>query len=187
MIPLVLASIPRSGSTYLLRSICGLQEGPYTPPHVASTFGITKVHRPWPDVELPENARALFLFGDVVDCVVSTRLNRFEANHFANCGADWPPAEDLYDADVLHYEALWDSWTSDPPIPTLALRYEQLGCAECRSAISSFIGRPIWWLPWRARMHYKLQPNERSRIRKTYASLIAKVSAAGERWEVEAA
>lgn len=184
-VPMVLASIPRCGSTYLLRSVAGLEQSPYTPqgPDVESSdrgtwLGgdrILKTHRPWREAELPDDFRAVFLFGDIVTAVASTRANRYERNHFANCGASWPPERDLYDADILGYEAIWDSW-AHAPFPVLCVRYDRLSCGECRSRIEDWLGRRVRWLPWLARTTRQVPPGDRARIERAYAGLIAKVA-----------
>jgi hypothetical protein len=172
---ILVASIPRSGKTYLKRSIAGLPQGEFSPPSMPEHFGVGGTHRLVGNPRIPDATHTVFLFGDVAQSVASTRRNRYEPNHFANCGAAWPPAADLYDEDVLGYEAIWDSWYGSAPSTTLFVRYEALGRPDGRAAIERFLGRGVRWLPWRERTT-TCSDADRRRIERAYRGLIEKVA-----------
>ena len=64
---------------------------------------------------LPGDVRTIFLFGNPVTAVVSTKQGRYHQRNFLNCGytADLSPA--IYERDDLGYEAMFDSWSAPHP------------------------------------------------------------------------
>jgi hypothetical protein len=166
----VIASIPRCGSTYLLRSIAGLPQGEFTPNDYQHR-GFVKLHAPTEDI--PEGARVIFLFGDIPSAVESTRLNRMTPGHFAKCGATWPPECDIRDKDILGYEAIWDHWTSHE-VDSLCVQYDWLVTNTARSAIEEWVGHGIKWLPWKNRT--TRTKDSRVRINAAYEGLVRKVN-----------
>lgn len=185
-----LASIPRSGSTYLLRSICGYGQGGKTPAGSQKKHDIRKAHLQ-PSAEpilggtlhgrivddYEPGDRALFVFGDVANAVVSTMRHRHSEGHWRNCGrAGYSPDDDLTQADLLDYEGLFDAWAMHPPFPVLCVKYECMRYPLIRSNIESWIGRDVQWLPWRQR-RTKVEGGERKRIEEVYRPLVDKVDA----------
>lgn len=172
-----LASIPRCGSTYLFRCMAGLPQGPNTPPGAQEAAGIVKTHLPPaadPRVDYSEGDSAVFLWGDIVHAVESTRRMRYNAGHAANCGADWPPPCDIRDGDVLGYERIWDAWR-DPGFGVLWVRYEHLWRHTVRHVIERWTGiEPIAWLEWRERKT-RVSGAVRSRIESAYRPLLEKM------------
>lgn len=169
-----LASIPRCGSTYLLRSIAGLPQGGSTPPGAQEEHDIVKTHATPERLDrIPTEAdRCVFLWGDVPAAVESTRRMRMDPNHFANCGAEWPPTEDVRDVDILGYERIWDAWRS-PGFAVLWVRYEHLRMQLVRRIIETWVARKVQWLPWRERQTV-VEPETKARITAAYDSLIRK-------------
>jgi len=175
-----LASIPRCGSTYLLRSICGLPQGSTTPAHVTDDYGITKLHRPPEDagVEYTLGDSAVFLFGDIPEAVVSTKSYRWDANHFRNCGATFDPNAPIFDEDVLGYAETFHGWRR-ADFPVLFVRYRALETPRVRTLIEAWLGRSIEWLPWRDR-RTKVSSGVAARLLPAYGDLINTVEALPE-------
>ena len=121
---IVVAGIPRCGTTLLWRAIVGLGPGQYTPK--GYTGGIIKTHSQAPKT-LPEGYKVLFLFGDIINAVISTKLKRYDQRHFTNCGCSKDVSKtDIFEEDALNYEKIFDSWMRDNGYPVLAVRYEVL-------------------------------------------------------------
>lgn len=170
---MILASIPRCGSTYLFRSIAGMDPGGSTPEGAQAKHGITKTHRPPPtDPDGP----ALFLFGDVPEAVVSTSRYRMDATHFANCGAAWPPEGDIMTTDLLGYTDLWNAWLY-APYPVLFVRYRAMRHTHIRRQIEAWLGRDVQWLPWKPRRTKVTEP-EVYQVVAGYAALMDATDAA---------
>lgn len=168
-----LASLPRCGSTYLFRSICGMPQGGSTPKGAQERHGIVKTHRPpygEPRINGVPDA-AVFVFGDVVTSIVSMIRWRLDELSFANFGAGWPPEDDLRHADILGLQSLWESWLG-APFPVMFVRYSALEFTGVREMVGRWIGRSVQWLPWHERStrptisdHLDIDP--------TYADLIS--------------
>lgn len=181
MLRVLIASIPRCGSTFLLRAVGGFLPGAGFPKVSYCAFvrnldnfsavPFLKTHSLAPR-SLPENVRAIFLFADPVEAVVSTRDRMFNRNHFENCGylKDEPP--DIFNRDDLGYEKIFDTWTSEHPYPVLALRFETLW--EHEEAIGAFLGRKII-LPVKRPRQTKVTEHLQARVSEVYASLVEKV------------
>lgn len=173
----IMAAIPRSGSTWFCRSLAGKPQG--------DMWGqghpdIVKTHFLASPVPLPAGWCAVFLFGDPVASVASTLKNRNEEKHYRNCTCFMPYGSmNLQDGDWLGYERMFDSWTSCPG--TLCLRYETAynHVAEVRA----HTGWEFDFLPLRQRTG-RAWLKDVSRIEATYASLCRKVSAAPDCWVV---
>ncbi len=174
---MIMAAIPRSGSTWFCRSLAGKPQG--------DTWGvgdphIVKTHFPAPATPLPGGWCAVFMFGDPVASVVSTLKNRNEGTHYWNCACSMPfGSVDLRDADWLGYERMFDSWTSFPG--TLCLRYET--AHEHVAEITAHTERQFDFLPLRRRTG-RAWLRDVSRIEMTYASLCRKIDAAQDCWTV---
>lgn len=176
-----IASIPRSGSTYVTRAVAGLGPGNTTPPDIAR-YGIYKTHRPADHFEFTDYDKKLFLFGDPVLSVMSTKLHRYEANHFKNCGAEWPPENDIYAQDILQYERIFDTWTQEKN--TLCVKYQAIH--DYSLQIEGHLRRGILWPPWQERTttYHDVLHTDLITIQQTYKSLIEKYEHAEECWIV---
>ena len=107
---LLIAGIPRCGTTWLYRCIAGLPQKPGTPKGKAyQDIGILKVHSLAPPDSFgdpqaeevkrfcEEGGKCIFVFGNPVLAVLSTRQRRWDHVHAANCGY----FEDLGNADIF--------------------------------------------------------------------------------------
>lgn len=190
---LVVAGIPRCGTTYLFRCLMGLPPGSGSPKGAAleALPGI-KCHSlappdrfdtdPWADSvsECLENGgRAIFVFGDPFAAVMSTVRHRFDHVHAANCGCDLDLKKvDLLEADFFNYEKMFDSWMRQKhDYPVLALRYETM--VLHKHEIELFVGHRVNWNPWGTRSTRvgDLPARVYGRLLGVYDQLMAKVTA----------
>ena len=122
--------------------------------------------------------RAVFLFGDPVASVISTRKRRWTKQHFENCGVPEvnPETADIYGADILGYERIFDAWTRRQSFDLLCLRYEML--YQNLEILSQFFGRHVFIPPYRPRRtDCNLGTSEHNllKIQKNYSRLIEKI------------
>jgi len=131
---ILLASIQRSGSTYLFRKLAGLPIKSTTPKDHFIVKGETpifyvkngdykifKTHLPheyWKDFD----GLKIFLFGDIIQSIASTYHKRFEPNSFKQCGY-FGEKKDIFTEDFLGFEHMFDSWIGNANV---ILRYENL-------------------------------------------------------------
>ncbi len=173
-----MAAIPRSGSTWLCRSLSGKPQG--------DIWGqgdpdIVKTHFPAPTVPLPDGWCAVFMFGDPVASVASTIKNRNEGTHYWNCACPMPAGSvDLRIRDWLGYERMFDSWTSFPG--TLCLRYETVH--RHAREIGEHTGWEFDFLPARPRKG-RAWLKDVSMIEEAYDSLCSKTQAAPDCWMIQ--
>ena len=175
---IAVAGIPRSGTTMTFRALAGLPRGGTTPKDYDGP--IVKTHTRAPQ-ELAGITKAIFLFGDPVASVISTRHNRSSAGHFTTCGVEdiSPDEADLYVDDLLGSEKMFDAWTQRQPFDCICVRYESLH--DNLQILNTFFGQHLYVQPYRARA---TRPEEResedtlARIKQTYATFIRKVEAA---------
>lgn len=175
----IMAAIPRSGSTWFCRSLAGKPQGDMwggADPHIAKT------HFPAPPTALPDGWCAVFMFGDPVASVASTMKNRNEEAHYRNCACVMPRGSmNLQDGDWLGYERMFDSWTTFPG--TLCLRYET--ATRHVREVRAHTGWEFDFLPLRRRTGRAWLPDV-SRVEATYGSLCSKVEASPDCWVVGA-
>jgi hypothetical protein len=172
---IAVAGIPRSGTTMVFRALAGLPPGSTTPKDYAGPH--IKTHTFEPQSLCGEVDVAVFLFGDVVESVVSTRHKRYDARHFRNCGAGHlsPETTDIYEGDHLNYERMFDAWMRPNGIPHACVRYEDVH--NLAPVIARLIGHEFS-LP--ARVERKttsraVTAQDRERIERAYSGLIEKV------------
>lgn len=178
----LIASVPRCGSTYLLRSLANLPQGSLFPKNGRCRFvgslsnlpnvPFLKTHH-WAPRALPDNVRTVFLFGDPIRAIVSTKLSRFTKDHFRNCGYLSMEDPKIYEHDDLGYERIFDSWMCSHRYPVLALRYETLHQHE--STLSHFLGCRVRLLPWRCRAT-SVPPDLRRQLAQVYGRFVEKVN-----------
>jgi len=189
----LVAGIPRCGTTYIFRSLAGLQQHGGSPKgsHLEA-LPILKAHSlappesfgdPWAEKvkkHVDRGGKVVFVFGDPVLAVVSTRNRRFDVVHAKNCGYTGKLRDArIFDKDCFNYERMFDSWMrGDLKAPMLAVRYETL--PENLTMLDDFLDRKVRWLPWILRETKETMVSEEVllRIRGTYASLISKVEEA---------
>lgn len=191
--------IPRGGTTFLFRSIAGLPPGDSTPKGAAyKAMPFLKAHSLAPpedfgdqhaaDLKLHCEAggKTIFVFGEPMPAVISTRLKRFDWMHAWNCG--YNPEEfkrkkpDIYATDCFNYERMFDTWMRDNGYPVMAVKYETMD--RHFDAIAEFLFRPVIWNEWVARDRsiniMRVSKVQRYLITQTYASLTQKWADAPE-------
>lgn len=194
----LVVGVPRSGTTYMYRSLSGLPQGD-TAKGNFTTSNIAKAHSACPPMYLGDpfqdfvekfmqtNGKIIFMFGDPVQSIISTILKRNEPNHFKNCGCFKSPKEvDLTTYDHLNYEHMFVSWMESDYKNLVKVRYEALFNSKLlvQSAIEDFMGREVNWLPLKPRnvdKNIKLVGKEAvERIQNTYSRLIELIKTASD-------
>lgn len=181
---IVVAGMPRCGTTMLIRSIAGLPEGGTFP--TGPFFGVfnkaqeipsapfIKTHLPAP-AKIANDSISIFMFGNPMEAVLSTMKNRWDTGHFRNCGWVHPYDPQILDRDDLGYEKMFDSWTSNNDYSVLAIRYETIW--DHVGLIEKYIGARISLPKARARKT-TVSSQMRKHLTKTYGRLDKKVSTA---------
>ncbi len=174
----VVAGIPRSGTTMVFRALAGLPRGATTPKDYEGP--IVKTHTPKPQ-QLKRVDKAIFLFGDPVASVISTRQKRWTLKHFKNCGVNNVPIEtaDIYAKDFLGYEKMFDAWTRRQGFDTICVRYERIH--DNLQILNSFFGQHLYIPPYRDRntdVTTSVDQETLAKIQKNYRSFIDKVKSA---------
>lgn len=174
---IVCAGIPRSGSTMLYRALMGLPPGSTTPSPQVGPILKTHSFRPREFVGM---RAAVFIFGDPIDAIVSTRMRRWVKGHFVNCGAGDLDLEavDIFREDILNYEAMFDAWMRRQSFDTVCVRYERLH--ENADIIAGFLNQPLVLPPHKHRADYSTQicAEDLAAARITYKKLIRKIERA---------
>ena len=174
---IICAGLPRSGTTMMFRALAGLPPGNNTPNEDLN--GCLKTHSFRP-LEFAGAKAAIFLFGDPVLSVISTRLRRYGPKHFTNCGAHGidPETADIYSDDVLNYSKMFHAWTRHQPFPLAVFRYETIH--DNITHLEGFLNREVTLPEKRPRKtSVDMVPAEiLERIERAYADLIVAVEAA---------
>jgi len=173
---IIVASIPRCGSTMLWRSLAGFQPDSTTPKGIAKKINVKKHHR-FTEAHKGKRYKCIFLFGNVVLSVISTQKKRMTNQHFLNCGYKGL-AKDIFQEDFLNYEKIFDDWTTNRIYHTICVRYESL--YENIAEIEEFLNIKLMLPPQRKRTTtlMDVEPSVLDNIRATYKTLIKKVSEA---------
>jgi len=144
---ILIASLPRAGSTMLFRAIAGLPQGSTMPRNPFCKFvhdlskipnkPFLKTHSPAPK-SLPKDIRVIYLYDDPVKCVVSARKKRWDklSWYLNNWVHDNEP--DIYNKDDYGLEENFSSWISGHDYPVLAVRYESMW--QRKKEIEKFVG-----------------------------------------------
>lgn len=188
---IIVAGIPRSGTTYLYRSIAGLKPGKTSPNSnkgdVVKTHGLcppdssgdAREHlmKQW----IQERPLVIFAYGDPIQSILSTILKRNEKNHFANCGYHGNATKnDLLTRDILGYEQMFDSWFGTTYSPRLLIKYPAI--PKNLQQIESFLGKEIPWHKWKERNNQenlsKFTEDEVNKVRNTFKRLTDKINKA---------
>lgn len=178
----LIAGVPRCGSTLLIRSLANLPVGsgfPRTDPWCRFVDDLTDLQRSpllkthaLPPSQLPGDVRVVFLFGDVVSAVISTLQRRYDRGHFRHCGYSAVEDPDIVERDDLGYKRIFDAWMHETTFPVLAMRYEKMW--EHVTAIGTFLEMPLN-LPEKRERQTRPEPELAKRIERTYAELIDKI------------
>ncbi|MDT9266490.1 tetratricopeptide repeat protein [Limnospira sp. PMC 1223.20] len=169
----IVAGIPRSGTTMIFRVLAGLPPGNTTPRHYFSS--VKKTHALAPQ-KLPKEYKVIFIFGDVINSIISTKSSRYDKFHFLNCGCTKDPENtDIYLEDALNYTAMFESWNQDNGYPVISVRYEAIYNNVDR--ISEFLGINLILPPFKPRStkHSDCSDDQLQNIKTTYQNLIDKV------------
>ncbi|MEO1027148.1 MAG: hypothetical protein AAFX07_16540, partial [Pseudomonadota bacterium] len=170
------ASLPRCGAKLMQRAIESGPESSNPLPDLTATS--CKTHSPSPQ-RFAGVRRAIFLFGDPVAAVLSTRANIYTSVQFSECEAGHldPNATDILGNDAMNFERIFDRWMRRQTFDLICVRYETLW--ENIGIIDAFFGRHLFLPPKRDRttkIEYS-DPTTR-RIQETYSNLIHKVAEA---------
>jgi hypothetical protein len=93
--------------------------------------------------------KCIFVFGNPVLAVLSTRMHRWDKVHSKNCGFHGDiDSIDIVVRDWFNYEKMFDTWMMSQ-LNVLRVRYEALWAM--RSEIEVFLGRKIHWNEWKRR------------------------------------
>jgi len=181
---LIVASIPRCGSTYLFRKLAAAPPGNTFPKQRNTAFAIDLTRLPnkrfikthsLPPKSLPPHIKTIFLYGDPYAAVASTLANRFDFQHFRNCGYCRNDPPDLLHEDALGYESMFDLWTEYRASPLLLLRYETM--PQHAKSISEFVGQELDLSDFVFRSRI-IPADQHGLLQTTYGRLRAKIDAA---------
>jgi len=189
---LVIASIPRTGSTLIYEHLGGVNSSDkiihadrlikthgLAPPDTFNDPQAQLVH----DALISKQFRALFLFGDPIHSVISTYKNIMDTEHFKNCGADNAlehiDTKAIFLKDILNYERMFDSWMQYHHYNVLAVRYETM--QFYMEQISAFVGTDLTGIKFKERRttDRSVKIDDLETIRSTYKSLTLKTRAHG--------
>lgn len=161
----------------LYRALAGLPPGKTTPQ--PQTGPVWKTHSFRPETFTTARA-AVFIYGDPVAAVISTRARRYGQPHFENCGAGdrSPETTDIYREDALNYERMFDAWMQPQRFAMACVRYERLH--ENAAELGAFLGVSLKLPEKRPRADHveMVTPEDHAAILRTYAGLIDKVARA---------
>jgi len=135
----------------------------------------------FPPAELPDNVKVVFLFGDVLNTVISTHrmINQWGARHYHHLGAPrYRTNDDVFDGDSLNLLGHFDEWYRPQGFPFVSVRYETLYSASSRAVLSRFLGFDLRLLPHRERETNGRAHPKRDRILEQYGELDRRVRAA---------
>lgn len=177
---IVCAGMPRCGTTLMFGALAGLSIGSTTPKDYKGE--VTKTHSFRPG-RFTDVRKAVFMFGDPVASVISTRKNRMTTGHFRNCGAPGldPKATDIFAHDSLNYEKMFDAWMRRQAFDLICVRYETL--YENAHVVAAFFDdRYLYLKPKQPRRTTAddVSGDELATIRATYEKLARKVERAAD-------
>ena len=169
----VLAGIPRSGTTMLSRALEGARPGSTW---IKNPQVVFKTHMFAPNA-LPQSCtRAIFLYGDPILSAISMRKHRWERRSFRVCGQSRDDV-DVFARDDLNFEKMFDTWVmQEHPYPLLWCRYSHIH--EHIRDISEFVGFSVELprkLP-RTTKYTDITEEELASAQRTYAQLQRKMA-----------
>lgn len=145
---ILIASLPRSGSTMLFRAISGLPHKKTTPkdnPYCAFVRDLTnipnkpflKTHSPAPN-NLPADIRVIYIFGDPIKAIISTKNKRWNKDSWIKNNWFHDQEPDIFNKDDLGLEKNFDSWITQHNYSVLAVRFESLWLNK--NILSKYLG-----------------------------------------------
>jgi hypothetical protein len=177
---IIIAGIPRCGTTLMARAVANLPLGNTWPINQEPINGIIKRHLKVSKMDIKNACGCIFLFGNIPKAVISTKRSRMDKKHFEHCLYNGDPENtNIIEKDYLNYEKIFDFWTKGHPFPVLALRYEKLWNykEEIEWFISTFSPHRDIKLPPKRERHSRLEhlsSNDLDTLCKVYSSLILK-------------
>ena len=175
MYKIIVASIPRTGSTMLTRALADLPVCGSFDQKLSSKVYKTHLY----EHQVKKCKKAIFLFGKVEVSVISMRKFRWDKQSLLNCQCPTSPQNtNIYVNDACNFEKIYDSWTHPKSHTVLAVRYEKIW--KYKNLIQDFVGWNFTLPPRRPRLTYlnSVSPQALDQIRITYKSLINKVNKA---------
>ncbi len=173
MYKIIVAGIPRTGTTLLARALEGLEpKGSWSQKQANKVY---KTHYPETDVNVCD--KAIFLFGDVIKSVISYRKRRWDINSMRNCQCYKDLKDiDLYKRDDCNFEKIFDSWTNPIKHEVLAIKYSNIW--NCKDKIKEFVGWDFILPTKRNRLtnYVDVDNVDLHNIRNTYKNLIKTVN-----------
>lgn len=168
---IIVGGIPRCGSTMVFRALAGYPPGTTHPRDYKGN--LIKAHM-LPN-KVKKGYKAIFLFGDIINAIISTKLKRYNITHFKHCGCNKDPSEvDIFEEDCLNYEKIFEDWFKYNGFPIICVRYETL--IKYIKIIENFLGMRLNLPSWKDRetTYEAVSKEELEKIKKTYKDLIRK-------------
>jgi len=179
---IILAGIPRCGTTVMARALAGLpcnKVWPRIRTRLTETNGVLKTHEPFSDDLVSGYDRAVFIFGDIVLAVLSLVRGRGDEVSRRILGIPrCADVSDLMSSDRAGLMAIFNSWKR-PTIPTLRIRYETMW--DHIKEIEKFTGRDLNLLPpYRRRRSWieRFDSRHVENVKSTYSELIDEIDKA---------
>jgi len=181
---ILVASMPRCGSTLLIRAIGGFGVGSTMPKSSSCRFvrnlqslppiPILKTHSVAPKY-LPSDVKTIFLFGNPYSAAWSMWKKRWDRESFKNCGYYQDDSPQIFSRDALGLERIFDSWCDVQAPQVLAVRFESLW--ENKQIIESFLEKRIE-LPSFAERNTEVPGSKLSSLQRVYGPLRHKIDTA---------
>lgn len=180
---IIVAGIPRSGTTYFFRSLNNLPQSPISPDfdkiedHAHYLNDTIKLHTPYNTLPLNEDYKVIFLHRELKDSLVSnTLIFNNDIPHFRNVGSEYNGflTDVIFEQDILNLESIFDTWVTHAKYPTLVLKYETL--PDYFKEIEAFLGRSISFLPFNLSPSKILPEEHQDKFYNTYKGLINKLN-----------
>lgn len=169
----IVASMPGLGASAVWQAMAELPTTPKLDLQPSRRGTIRKLHE-FTDELAGMGYKCLFLYGDVLQSIISTWESEMNEDHFARCGY-FGSEQDIFNKDFLNYERIFDEWTANTVYPTACVRLDKIH--DYLPEIEKFLGFELR-LPERSEMFLDLSiydPAVLDEIRVTYSSLLDKV------------
>lgn len=184
--PVVIAGLGRCGTTLLFRAIADTVSNlrRFVVDLDSHDFrnDLIKTHDYPPSQALPAGTKVVFMFGDIVDTVLSTasEVDKWPRLHFKHLRVPeaYRPYTDIFERDLLQFESLFDAWYRPQTFSLMTLRYESMYDPAARRALQQFLGLEFGLPAYRPRRTDKASHPFTLRVQETYASLDRRIETA---------
>ena len=184
--PIILAGLGRCGTTlttnairktrgYSYQFVADINTTPYLNKHIYKTHDYPRIE------DFPENIKVIFMFGNVVDTIISLskRMNRYydslsQVYHTESMAH----AAALHNIDGLKLEELFDAWYRPQNFPMITIRYETLFSENTQELFSDFLGFKANFPPYKKRTTNQSSYPYLDSVIPTYESLSRKIELA---------